>query len=51
MFLIPVVRLIISEYYTLFTSSIALNGKIISPYSYYIKKGLVCVAIADPFNH
>ena len=29
----------------LLTSSITLNREIMSPYSYYIKKGLVCVAI------
>ena len=43
----PAVRLIVSKYYTLFTSSIALNGEIISPYSYYMKKGLVCITIID----
>ena len=45
------VRLIAFKYYTLFTSSIALDGEIISPYSYYIKKGLVCVVIAEPFSY
>ena len=47
----PAVRLTVSEYYTLFTSSIALNGKIISPCFCYIKKGLVCVVITELFNY
>ena len=44
----PAVRLIAFKYYTLFTSSIAFNSEIISPCSYYIKKGLVCVIITEP---
>ena len=51
MFLIPIIRLIVFKYCTLFTSSIAFNGEIISPYSYYAKKGLVCVIIVNLFNH
>ena len=47
----PAVRLIVSKYYTLFISSIAFNGEIISPCSYYIKKGLVYIIITDPFNY
>ena len=47
----PVIRLIAFKYYTLFTSSIALNGEIISPYSYYAKKGLVYIVIIKPFSH
>ena len=47
----PAVRLTVFKHYTLFTSSIALNGEIMSPCSYYIKKGLVCVMITKPFNH
>ena len=47
----PVIKLTASKYYTLFTSSITLNGEIISPYSYYIKKGLVCITITDPSNY
>ena len=46
----PAVRLIVFKYYTLFISSIALNGEIISPCSYYMKKGLVCVIIAKLFS-
>ena len=47
----PAIRLTASEYYTLFTSSIALDGEIISPCSYCIKKGLVCVTIIKPSSH
>ena len=47
----PAVRLTAFKYYTLFTSSIALDGEIISPCSYYIKKGLVCIVIADLFSY
>ena len=43
----PIIRLIVFKYYTLFTSSIVLNGEIMSPYSCYMKKGLVCIIIAD----
>ena len=47
----PAIRLIVSKYHALFTSSITLNGEIISPYSCYIKKGLVYIAIADPSSY
>ena len=47
----PAVRLLVSKYYTLFTSSIALNGEIINPCSYYVKKGLVDVVITDLFGY
>ena len=43
----PAVRLIAFKYCTLLTSSIALNGEIISPCSWYIKKGLVYIAITE----
>ena len=48
---LPAVKLIAFEYYALFTSFIALNCEIISPYSYYVKKGLVCIAIVDLSNY
>ena len=51
MFLIPAVRLIVSEHYTLLTSSITFNGEIMSPYSCYVKKGLVCIAIMESSSH
>ena len=44
----PAVRLIAFKYYALFTSSITFNSEIISPYSYYMKKGLVYIIITDP---
>ena len=47
----PAVRLIASKYHTLFISSIAFNGEIISPYSYCVKKGLVYIVITEPFSH
>ena len=47
----PAVRLIVFKCYTLLTSSIAFNGEIISPCSYYMKKGLVYITIADPSSY
>ena len=44
----PAVKLTASKYYTLFISSITLDGKIMSPCSYYMKKGLVCIIIVNP---
>ena len=41
----PFIRFFISKRYTLFTISIFFNGEIISPYSYYAKKGLVYIII------
>ena len=35
---------------TLLTISISLNGEIMSPYSRYIKKGLVYIIITDLFS-
>ena len=35
---------------TLLAVSISLNKEIISPYSYYTKKGLVYITIMDPFS-
>ena len=39
-----------SERYTLLATSISLNGEIISPYSRYIKKGLVYIIIINSSN-
>ena len=47
----PAVKLIIFKCCTLFISSIALNGEIISPCSYYMKKGLVYIIIAEPSSY
>ena len=46
----PAIKLIVFKYYTLFTSSIALDSEIINPCSCYTKKGLVCIAIIDLSN-
>ena len=46
----PPIRSLASVYYALLAASIFLNSEIISPYSYYTKKGLVCVAIIAPFS-
>ena len=47
----PIIKSIVFKHHALFTSSITLNSEIMSPYSCYIKKGLVCVIIANPFNY
>ena len=46
----PSIRSLISKRRALLAASILLNGEIISPYSYYIKKGLVYIAIISPSN-
>ena len=46
----PPIRLSISKRCTLLATSISLNREIISPYSYYAKKGLVYITIIDPFS-
>ena len=46
----PVIRLIVFKYYALLISSITLNSEIMSPCSYYVKKGLVCIIITEPFG-
>ena len=47
----PAIRSSTSEYCALLTSSITLDGEIISPYSCYTKKGLVYIIITEPFGH
>jgi hypothetical protein len=37
--------------YALFTTSISLNREIMSPYSCYIKKGLVYIVLISPFSY
>ena len=44
----PLIRLSAFKRYTLLAIFISLNGEIISPYSYYTKKGLIYIAIIDP---
>ena len=46
----PPIRFLASVYYILLTASISLNSKIISPYSYYTKKGLVYIIIIALFS-
>ena len=50
MSLMPPIKLSVSEYHTLLTICISLDGEIISPYSYYMEKGLVYIIITDPFS-
>ena len=46
----PPIRSLASIYYVLLATSISLNGEIISPYSYCVKKGLVYVIITALFG-
>ena len=46
----PPIRSLASMCYILLAISISLNSKIISPYSYYAKKGLVYVVIMALFS-
>ena len=46
----PFIRSLVSVHCVLLTTSIFLNGEIISPYSCYIKKGLVYIIIINPFG-
>ena len=45
MSLMPPIRSSVFKRRALFTASISLNGEIISPYSHYIKKGLMYIII------
>ena len=47
----PLIRSLASIYYVLLAAFISLNGEIISPYSYYTKKGLVCITITALFSY
>ena len=44
------IRSLASIYYILLAASISLNGEIMSPYSYYAKKGLVYITIITFFG-
>ena len=46
----PPIRSLVSVYCALLAVSISLDGEIMSPYSYYAKKGLVCIIIIIPFS-
>ena len=50
MSLMPPIRFSMSKRCTLLAISISLNREIINPYSYYTKKGLVCIIIIKPFS-
>jgi hypothetical protein len=47
----PFIRFTAFKRRVLFTTSISLNGEIIGPYSHYIKKGLVYIALIVPFSY
>ena len=47
----PFIRSSASIYYILLTTSISLDSEIISPYSYYAKKGLAYIIIINPFSY
>ena len=46
----PFIRSLAFVYYVLLAISISLDSKIMSPYSYYIKKGLVYITIIALFS-
>ena len=46
----PLIRSLVSMYCALLAVSISLNSEIMSPYSYYIKKGLVYITIIALFS-
>ena len=48
--LIPLIRSTVFKRYALLATSISLDGEIISPYSYYIKKELIYIIIIDFFS-
>ena len=47
----PPIRSLVFVYCVLLTASISLDSKIISPYSCYVKKGLVCIIIIALSNY
>ena len=47
----PLIRSLVSVYYILLATSISLNSEIMSPYSYYAKKGLVYITIITLFSY
>ena len=47
----PFVKSLALVYYTLLATSISLNSEITDFYSYYIKKGLVCIIIIALFSY
>ena len=47
----PLVKSLVFIYYVLLAAFILLNSKIISPYSYYMKKGLIYIIIITLFSY
>jgi hypothetical protein len=47
----PFIRFLIFKHYILLIALISLNSEIINLYSYYVKKGLVYIALAALFNY
>ena len=47
----PLIRSLASVHYVLLTASISLNSEIMSPYSHYMKKGLVYITIIALSGH
>ena len=46
----PPIKSLVFKRYALLAISISLNKEIISPYSYYTRRGLVYIIIIDPFS-
>ena len=46
----PFIRFLASMRHVLLAISISLDSEIMSPYSYYTKKGLVCITIIALFS-
>jgi hypothetical protein len=46
----PFIKPLVSKRCTLLVTSISLNREIMSPYSYYVKKGLVYKVLISPFR-
>ena len=46
----PFIRSLASIHCVLLATSISLNNKIMSSYSYYAKKGLICITITAFFG-
>jgi hypothetical protein len=49
--MMPPIRSLAFAYYILLTTLISLNGEIMSPYFYYMRKGLVYIAITTFFSY
>jgi hypothetical protein len=47
----PSIKFTAFKHRALLAILISLNGGIISPYSCYIKKGLVCIALTSPSKY